>query len=149
MSILVDTNILTRIADTNSPHYAAAAQSVRLLLTRGETLIGVPQVLYEFWAVATRPAGAPKGLGMTTAQAKAESDLLRKIFTLLPDTPEVFEEWERLVVQYDAKGKSAHDARLVAAMNVHRIPRILTFNGADFTRYPITVLDPSAIAQSP
>ena len=149
MSILVDTNILTRIADTSSPHHAAAVQSVRLLLTAGETLVGVPQILYEFWAVATRPAGAPNGLGMTTAEAKVESDLLRKTFTFFPDTPEVFEEWERLVVQYDAKGKSAHDARLVAAMNVHRIPRILTFNGSDFARYPIIVLDPSSVVRAP
>jgi predicted nucleic acid-binding protein len=149
MNILIDTNILTRTADTRSPHHTAAVQSVRLLLTRGETLVIVPQVLYEFWTVATRPTGAPNGLGMTTAQVKAESELLRKTFAFLPDTPEVFEEWQRLVVQYDTKGKSAHDARLVAAMNVHRIPQILTFNVGDFARYPITVLDPTVVAQSP
>jgi predicted nucleic acid-binding protein len=149
MSILIDTNILTRTADTRSTHHTPAVQSVRLLLTRGEMLIVVPQIFYEFWAVATRPTGSPNGLGMTTAQARAESDLLRQTFTFLPDTPEVFQEWERLVVQYDAKGKSAHDARIVAAMNVHHIPEILTFNGSDFARYPITVLDPSAVAQLP
>jgi predicted nucleic acid-binding protein len=149
MSILIDTNIVTRTADPTSAHHAAAVESVRLLLTRGETLIAVPQMLYEFWAVVTRPTGAPNGLGMSTTQAKAESDLLRRTFHFLPDTPEVFEEWERLVVQYDVKGKSAHDARLVAAMNVHRISQILTFNGGDFTRYPVIVLVPSTVAQSP
>ena len=35
------------------------------------------------------------------------------------------------------------DARLVAAMTVHGVRHVLTFNGEDFSRYPgITVLDP-------
>ena len=32
--------------------------------------------------------------------------------------------------------KTAHDARLVAAMERHRISFILTFNTSDFARYP-------------
>ena len=32
-------------------------------------------------------------------------------------------------------GKTTHDARLVAAMNVHGISSILTFNVQDFARY--------------
>jgi predicted nucleic acid-binding protein len=75
---------------------------------------------------------------------------LRKVFAFIPDTPAVFDEWQRLVIQHDVKGKSAHDARLAAAMNVHRINQILTFNGTDFARYPgIAVIDPATITQSP
>lgn len=33
------------------------------------------------------------------------------------------------------QGVQAHDARLVAAMVVHRIDQLLTFNIEDFTRY--------------
>jgi predicted nucleic acid-binding protein len=40
-------------------------------------------------------------------------------------------------------GTKVHDARLVAAMNVHGIERILTFNTGDFARYGIEVLLPS------
>jgi len=40
----------------------------------------------------------------------------------------------------------AHDARLVAAMNVRGVSHILTFNGADFSRYTnITVIDPNSL----
>jgi predicted nucleic acid-binding protein len=46
-------------------------------------------------------------------------------------------------------GKSTHDARLVAAMRVHQVTHILTFNIQDFTRYPgINILSPQAIAES-
>jgi hypothetical protein len=58
-------------------------------------------------------------------------------------------EWQRLVVQHDVKGRNAHDARLVAAMNVHGVGHILTFNITDFTRYPgIIVLDPRSYVPS-
>jgi hypothetical protein len=36
-----------------------------------------------------------------------------------------------------------HDARLVAAMNVHAVPRIVTFDVDDFKRYPIEVIHPA------
>jgi len=38
-------------------------------------------------------------------------------------------------VAYGGTGVQAHDARLVAAMNVYGVSRILTFNAQDFTRY--------------
>ena len=43
-------------------------------------------------------------------------------------------------------GNQVYDARLVAAMMVHGVGRILTFNAADFTRYPIEILDPAAVS---
>jgi hypothetical protein len=46
------------------------------------------------------------------------------------------------VAGYQVSGKNAHDARLVAAMLVHGIESILTFNTQDFFRYgEIRVLD--------
>ena len=35
------------------------------------------------------------------------------------------------------QGAKVHDTRLVAAMNVHGVGRILTFNANDFTRYGV------------
>ena len=142
MSILLDTNILTRLSDPASLQAPAATSTVATLVSRGETLFLVPQNLYEFWTVATRPV-ADNGLAMTVAQAKARLNMLKGAATLLPDNLAITDEWERLVFSYDAKGKSAHDARLVATMLVHRIPQLLTFNSRDFGRYPgITVINP-------
>jgi hypothetical protein len=43
---------------------------------------------------------------------------------------------------------NAHDARLVAAMIVHGVTHLLTFNGADFARYSgIRITDPTIAAQ--
>ncbi len=51
-----------------------------------------------------------------------------------------------MVVKHSVQGAKVHDTRLVAAMNVHGVARILTFNGNDFTRFGIDILDPSVIA---
>ena len=69
---------------------------------------------------------------------------------LIPDTDRIYPEWEALVTAYAVSGKPAHDARLVAAMQVHGLDAILTFNTADFTRFAsITVLDPMVVSATP
>lgn len=149
MSTLVDTNILARSAQPGHSMYQAAVDATDALRRQGEQLCLVPQNFYEFWAIATRPV-ADNGLGMTPAQAQAQVAQLKQLFTVLPDTPAVFPEWERLVTHYQVRGKNAHDARLVAAMNVHGVGRILTFNIQDFQRYQgITVLHPSSLLGAP
>lgn len=101
-----------------------------------------PQNLYEFWVVATRPPGE-NGLGMTTELAQARLTELKRSFGLLEDRPALFTTWETLVTENGVTGKSAHDARLVAAMKVADLEAILTFNKNHFTRYSgITVLTP-------
>jgi predicted nucleic acid-binding protein len=58
--ILLDTNLLTRMTRARDPQSGVARTSIQTLFARGERLIVVPQNLYEFWAVATRPQGAPQ-----------------------------------------------------------------------------------------
>jgi len=71
--ILLDTNVLGRMTDAADPQCATVRRAVRALLASHEQPVVVPQVFYEFWAVATRRAGPPpsgqNGLGMTTEQA--------------------------------------------------------------------------------
>lgn len=143
--ILLDTNLLIRLANPKDVAYPAAVAAVNVLKAAGEQLRTVPQNLYEFWVAATRPA-ANNGLGFTTVACDAELTNLEALFPLLPDQPGLLAEWKTLVVAHDCKGKIAHDARLVAAMRTHGVTRLLTFNGADFARFPgITVLDPVAV----
>lgn len=148
MSILLDTNILTRAAQPGHPMYRDALDSLDALRQRGEVLSIVPQNLYEFWAVATRPLSA-NGMGMTPAQAEAELSSLKSLFRFLSDTPSVYTEWERLVSQYAVSGKNAHDTRLVAAMVVHGLSQLLTFNAGDFNRFSgISVLTPVGVLKT-
>jgi predicted nucleic acid-binding protein len=130
--------------------YKRLAQAAVLSLHQGgQTLHTVAQNVYEFWVVATRPVAA-NGLGLSTAAALAEVTRLTALFPLFPDTPAVYPEWLRLVSTHQVSGKNAHDARLVAAMAVHGISHLLTFNIADFARFPgITVLDPASLAAPP
>jgi predicted nucleic acid-binding protein len=145
MSYLVDTNVLLRIAQKTSPQHTGALRAAATLRRRGEELCVVPQNLIEYWAVATRPVDK-NGFGLTVTQASQEHRKIRRFFTLYPDTPAIFSEWENLVTTYHVAGKNAHDARLIAAMIVHRISHILTFNTDDFKRFPdITVVDPRTV----
>jgi predicted nucleic acid-binding protein len=146
MNVLLDTNILGRMAEAGHPQHRTAVDATVATISRGDSPCLVPQVLCEFWVVATRPVSA-NGLGLTPAQAGAELARLKALFPLFPETPAVYPEWERLVTTHQVAGKNAHDARLVAAMTVHGITHILTFNTGDFARYPgITVLNPNTVA---
>jgi predicted nucleic acid-binding protein len=148
MNVLLDTNTLLRMAEPRHPMSNAAVEAAASLLGSGENLCLVPQNLYEFWVVATRPV-AQNGLGLSASQAEPELTKLKNRFTIYDDMPAIRPTWEQLVVKYQVVGKNAHDARLVAAMIVHRIPRILTFNIADFQRYKeIEAIAPESAARS-
>jgi len=52
-------------------------------------------------------------------------------------------EWRRLVLIHSVLGAQVHDARLVAAMQVHGVTPILTLDELDFRRYSgIVVIHP-------
>jgi predicted nucleic acid-binding protein len=146
MRILIDTNLLTRLVQPGHPHQATALRALDALHARDETLCLVPQVLYEFWTVCTRPTDQ-NGLGLNVPAAAGELAQAKSLFVLLEEIPDIYAHWERLVIQYDVKGKNAHDARLVAAMMAQGISHLLTFNARDFTRYAeITLLAPEEVA---
>ena len=68
------------------------------------------------------------------------------MFLFLPETPAIYPAWEALVTRYQVVGKPAHDARLVAAMRVHNLSAILTFDRTGFSRYPgIEVVHPEQV----
>lgn len=103
------------------------------------------QNLIELWTVATRPLGE-NGLGMTAAKAASELERIKGIFLFLPETPAIYPACEALVTQYQVMGKPAHDARLVAAMQVHNLTAILTFDKTGFSRFPgIEVVHPDQV----
>jgi len=149
MSTLVDTTILTRSVYATDPMHQLAVDAVDALRMQGEQLCLVPQNFYEFWVVCTRPA-AQNGLGMAPAQVEGEITRLEQLFIVLDDIPALFPEWGRVVTLYQVCGKNGHDARLVAAMHVHQVNRLLTFNTQDFQRYQnIVALSPQQVIAIP
>ena len=146
MSYVVDTNVLLRLTEPSHPAHNSVLDVLDFLRRRGETLCIVPQNLIEFWAVATRPP-ISNGLGMTFEEAVDELTRLKSFFVLLLDSPAIFSEWERLIKMHRSIGKQAHDARIAAAMNIHGVKNLLTFNTDDFKRYSdIAAIDPQSIA---
>src|SRR5262245_42555519 len=125
MRILLDTNILVRLVQPGHPMRLIADDAVAELLRRKDELCIVPQNLYEFWAVCTRPA-AQNGLNFSVAQVDAELTRPKGVFKLLPDSAAILPQWEFLVRSFGVTGKNAHDARLVAAMIVHGVDQLLT-----------------------
>lgn len=144
MKVLVDTNILGRFSQPDHPDHGVVV-AVLKSLGSGSDLHLIPQVLYEYWTVATRP-GEVNGLGFSCEETAVRVTDFIRLFPLLRDERRVFDIWQKLVVDKDVKGKLSHDARVVAAMEKHGISHILTFNGKDFKRYArIEVIDPHEI----
>jgi len=136
---------LLRSLHAGHAHYAAAEHAISTLRLRNEMLCIAPQNLVEFWAVATRPRN-DNGLGMTVARAATEMASLRRLFRVLPYTPDVLDAWQRIVIGQGITGKQTHDAHLVAIMQAHAVTNVLTFNVSHFSRFAgINVLDPTQI----
>lgn len=128
---LLDTNILVRASDDQAADYALAIDAIAQLLNQGHDCVITPQVLIEFWVVATRPVDV-NGLGWSIDQCEQEIRQFMEQFPLLEDRPELFSIWLRLVHQYRIAGKRVHDARIAAAMVANNIRHVLTFNVDDF-----------------
>jgi predicted nucleic acid-binding protein len=143
--VLIDKNILIRTLQPHHELYPLADAAVQRLPLQGRNLVITPQNLIELWAVATRPV-EQNGLGFSISAAVSELERIKAMFVLLPDTPAIYPAWERLVVRYHVSGKPTHDARLVAAMQVHGVTAILTFDRTGFSRYPgIEVVHPADV----
>ena len=132
--MVVDTSVLARTLQPHHALYPVADRALEILLKAGRELVVFPQILVELWVVATRPPAA-NGLGMKPAQVSTDLSRLRDMLVLLPESPAIYPAWETLVVSHEVVGKSAHDARIVAAMQVHGIREILTFDRTGFSRY--------------
>jgi predicted nucleic acid-binding protein len=71
MSVFVDTNIFLRSAQPSHPLHGVAVSAVASLIALGTPLTVTPQIMAEFWNVATRPVER-NGLGFSHTQAQEE-----------------------------------------------------------------------------
>jgi predicted nucleic acid-binding protein len=136
MPWLPDTGILLRAAHRPDPLQPTAWSAVRILRLRAEVLCYTLQTLAEFWNVCTRPVAARGGFGLSVPETDRRMRLIGRTMTFLQDSPAVRDQWRQLVVSRTVVGVQVHDARLVAAMLAHGVTHLLTFNVADFRRYP-------------
>jgi predicted nucleic acid-binding protein len=141
MRIGIDTNLILRAIQPGHPHYLAA--STALAVRASDELCVVPQILYEFWAVAARPVLA-NGLGLSALEAEQELRTLQRIFIVLDEPRDLLRHWIDTVARLRCIGKPSHDARLALAFQLNGVSELLTFNGSDFARFEgLTVHEPT------
>jgi len=143
---LIDSNILLRWVQPSDPDYSVVASALEALAQQGAVLCYTSQNLAEFWNACTRPVDR-NGYGPSPAETDRRAQAFESRLHLLPDSLSVHQEWRQLIVAHDVSGVRVHDARLVAAMRVHGVKRILTFNEKDFARYSdIEAIHPRSIS---
>ena len=143
---LIDSNILIRWVQPSEPDYPIVESALEALASQGAILCYTSQNVAEFWNACTRPADR-NGYGLLPQEADQRARLFEMRLRLLADNLAVHQEWRRLIVTHSVSGVRVHDARLVAAMRVFGVKRILTFNERDFARYAdIEAIHPSSIS---
>lgn len=105
---LVDSNILIRWVQPHDPDFAVVESAVTSLAQSGVVLSYTSQNLGEFWNALTRPV-ARNGYGLSPEQADWRARSFESRLRLLPDSPAVYAEWRRLLV--DNRGFRCSGAR--------------------------------------
>ena len=132
---LVDSNILLRWVKPDHIDYPRIVVATDVILRHDGVLCYTSQNVAEFWNACTRPTDR-NGYGLSPQDTDRRTKFFEEKLRFLPDSLMVHEEWRKLLVTHNVSGVQVHDARLVAAMRVHGVTRILTFNNKDFARYP-------------
>jgi len=148
-SCLVDTNILLRMTRRSDPQHQLVDTALARLADQGTIFHYTHQNIAELWNAMTRPL-ARNGLGLAVADAEREVRAIEAGMSFLPDSAAVYREWRRIVLQHGVLGVQVHDARLAAAMYVHRVSHILTLNVTDFSRFSgLTAVHPGNLGGTP
>ncbi len=134
MGTLIDTGVLLRAFDAQSPHCRPVRQALRKLLDDGEQLTVSVQNVAEFWNVATRPVEY-NGQGLSIERVKRRIAIVERFCEVIAEDTASYEHWKRIVESLGVSGVKVHDARLVSVMLRSGLKRILTLNDGDFRRY--------------
>ena len=131
---LLDSNVLLRWVKPDHKDYPSIVSATDAILQHDGVLCYTSQNLGEFWNACTRPVDR-NGYGLSPQETDRLAKFFEERLRMLPDSLATHQEWRRLLVAHAVSGVQVHDARLVAAMRVHGVGRILTFNNRDFARY--------------
>jgi predicted nucleic acid-binding protein len=131
---MLDTNVFLSATDEGRAEHRQAILVFSNWAGRGTTLYASGQIMREYLAVATRPAGN-NGLGLEQAGALGNVRAFRERTSLLIEDGRVADRLLVLLDEIPCAGKQIHDANIVATMLVHGIDSLITINLADFARF--------------
>lgn len=106
-SYLVDTNILLRLVQPDSPEYGTIRQCTDRLWAQGADLFYTSQNMAEFWNVCTRPADR-NGFGFSVAETDERATLIEAKFSFAADSEATHQEWRKIVVAAGVSGIQVH-----------------------------------------
>jgi|SRR5579863_1357857 len=142
---LIDTNVLLRMTRETNPETRLIRRALTELDRQRQAFYFSLQNIAEFWNVCTRPSDR-NGFGLSVPETDRAIQSIERTMTLLPDDAATYGAWRQLVITHNINGAQVHDARPAALMQVQGVQRILTFNKADFERYPhVTAIHPAEI----
>ena len=140
-SCVVDTNVLVYSTVLGNPWYDQARQWLATLQRQGLRLCVTTQILREYLVALTRGDVFEKSFSVDQVLTQVEA--LLPSLKILDEPIDVVNLLHELVRQYQIRGKSIHDANVVAVMLVHGIRRLATYNSTDFQRYEEIFLEPA------
>jgi predicted nucleic acid-binding protein len=132
--VMLDTNVLLAATDERRAEHRDALTVVNDWAARRTDLCTSGQILREYLAVATRPAGE-NGLGLSLPDALVNVRAIRERTTLLAEDTKVADRLVGLLADIECRGKQVHDANVIATMLVYGIGSVVTMNVQDFVRF--------------
>ena len=132
--VFIDTNALVYADQAHSAFHRSARSALGRLEQEGAELWISRQVLREYLTTVTRPG--PAGVPTMTRTAAADAvDGFVSAYRIAEDSQQTMARLLELVRTVPMGGKQVHDANIAATMLAYGIPRLLTFNAADFQRF--------------
>jgi predicted nucleic acid-binding protein len=99
MEVLVDSGVLLRALDRSSSDRRSILRALRLLRDQGHSFVTTHQNIAEFWNVATRPASARGGFGLSPIEAERRLATIEGLGRLLPFNQHCYSAWRQLLVK--------------------------------------------------
>lgn len=136
---MIDTNVLIYITVNPNPWYNAARQWLDRMFREGFELCISTQIAREYLVVLTR--GDVFEQRFTSEEASHQLDAILSVFALLYESERSVSSLTDLLRRYQIRGKSIHDANIVATMLAHGVKCLATYNSVDFRRFKEITLE--------
>lgn len=131
--IFIDTNVLVFATIPASPRHQDAIAALHEISQSNASAWISRQVIREYLVQLTRPGVLPSP--QPAAVAAGQIPALMRMYHVADETGQVTAELLHLMQSISVSGKQVHDANIVATMQAHGVPRLLTDNVADFARF--------------
>lgn len=141
--VLLDTNVIVYATDSSSP-YHAQAKSIRDSGIEGKLSLCVcPQVLAEFFAVATNPKRVANPIYSQVAIVEVKKYFQSESIMKIYPKEDILERMIALFKYHPIEKAEIFDLQLIATMLSNEVSQIYTYDQELFTKFEeIKVLTP-------